>query len=310
MKFKKLLLPFLAFIFFSIASCSSDSENLQKIITDPATENLSSIEYPYAGANVLSNSFHTKKYEYDNMKRINKFNIGGDIYDVTYVSSDMIEINLIDDLMTGVKAYSKRRLKLKNGNVTNIVDKRFFIRESTSEVFGSQIDSTAFTYSDSYLSKIDNYLSDDNGKTFKLQDKFDFQVTGGNITQVKKTDSFTKNVFIWNYKYDTNSHINFGDMMLETPFFLAERGRIGIFLNDMLGKKSTNNITSIEYDYSGVLSYYNDYSYYKNITLKRNLDKFGRLNEILMSGSVFMNLKDGTTITKTFSDAKLKLTYK
>lgn len=318
MKFKKLLLPFLPLIFFSIVSCSSDSEDPQPISKDPEviapiTEKISSIKYSYNEVQVLPYNFNEEKYEYDNLKRINKINVEGWIYNVTYVSSDIIKISLIEDSVIGYKDYSEKTLKLKNGDVTTIVDRRYFRDESTNELSDLKIDSTTFTYSDRYLSKIQNYLSKNHGKSYTLENQLDFQVTDGNITEVKRVNTSIGNISVAKYKYDTNAYINLGDINYETPFFFAKSAGVGIFLHDKLGKKSKNNIVEIEFDHHEDLVYFIGYTYFKNISIKRNFDKLGALSEILMSGTTYMHSKKGattTTTTKTFSDAKMSLIYK
>lgn len=317
MKFKKLLLSFLPLIFFSIVSCSSDSENPQPTIKDPevidpATKKISTVKYSYDGVHPLPYILNEVKHEYDNLNRISKINLDGWIYSVTYVSSDIIKVNLIEDPVAGYKNYSEKTLKLKNGDVTTIIERSSSLNESTNETFGVKIDSVAFAYSDRYLSKIQNYSSKDNGKSYTLASQFDFQVTDGNITQVKRAGISIGNISITKYKYDTSAYVNFGDINFETPIFCTS-GAFATFFNDKLGKKSKNNITDIEFENNEDVVYFIGYTYFKNISIKRNFDKSGELNEILMSGTTYRYSKNGpttTTSTKTFSDAKLSLIYK
>ncbi|MFH6989207.1 hypothetical protein ACHRVW_15815 [Flavobacterium collinsii] len=317
MKFKKLLLLFLPLIFFSIVSCSSDSENPEPTIKDPevidpVTKKVSTVKYSYDGGHPLQYILTEVKHEYDNLNRISKISVGGWIYSVTYVSADIIKINLIEDASAGYKEYSEKTVKLKNGDVTTIIERSSYVNESTNEASGLKIDSTNYAYSDRYLSKIQYYSSKDNGKSYSLGGQIDFQVTDGNITQVKRTNISIGNVCITKYKYDNSAYVNFGDINFETPIFCAS-GVFATFFYDKLGKKSKNNIVDIEFDNNEDIVYMFGYTYFKNISIKRNLDKSGELNEILMSGTTYRYSKNGPTITtstKTFSDAKVNLIYK
>ncbi|GIQ60037.1 hypothetical protein Flavo103_31730 [Flavobacterium collinsii] len=317
MKFKKLLLLFLPLIFFSIVSCSSDSENPQPTtkdpeVIDPVTKKISTAKYSYDGGHPLPYILNEVKHEFDNLNRISKISVDGWIYGVTYVSSDIIKINLIEDPVAGYKNYSEKTLKLKNGDVTTIIERSSSLNESTNEAFGAKIDSVTFAYSDRYLSKIQYYSSKDNGKSYTLGGQFDFQVTDGNITQLKRTNISIGNVNIMKYKYDNSTYINFGDINFESPIFCVS-GAFATFFHDKLGKKSKNNIVDIEFDNNEDIVYMIGYTYFKNISIKRNFDKSGELNEILMSGTTYRYSKNGpttTTTTKTFSDAKVNLIYK
>lgn len=309
MRSEKLLLFLLPFIFFTITSCSSDSGDsptkptpVQPEVINPANQKLVSIVYPRSMD--IGYSRDPQTYEYDDLKRVNKISFSGWVYGVTYVNDNLIEIDMLDDPIAGFKQNSKRSLHLQNGDITLMVNSSFDVVEATKEVRSSSKDSVLFKYTNNYLSRLEYYGSSNNGKNYRLNRQVDYKIENGNVTQMKET-GYSGEVVEVNYTYDNSPYINMGDMIYETPFFYAFNYGMDIVVKDRIGKKSTNNVIKIDNIYKNYLP---QPTAFNSITLKRNLDEFGRLAEILMSGTTITEVN--STNFKKFTDVKMSFIYK
>lgn len=309
MRFSKL--PFILFssICITITSCSSDEDSasdtlpVQPEVVNPANEKLVSVVYPFS--NNIPYMMDKQTFEYDNLNRISKIKFTGFVYGVTYVNPDLIEINLLEDPIEGRKMVSKKTISLKDGNVTLIVDKKFDLIEATNESKNAETDSTLFSYSNKYLSKVQFYGKSVNwGNSYSLDKQFDFIEVNGNITQAKETSEYSGITEV-NYSYDSNPYVNMGDMVYETPLYFGSVEGLHVFFKDKLGKKNVNNIAKVDFSYE---KRSNQFLGYRTIFFTRNLDKNGRLSEILLSGTLTKSV-DGTP-SSSFNNEKMSFIYK
>jgi hypothetical protein len=304
------LLPFLLlFIFFTITSCSSDDNvsstkpnPVQPEVINPASQKLISIDYPYSPDIVYSKDDQT--YEYDDLKRVNKISYSGWVYGVTYLNENLVEINMLNDPFAGRRENSKQLLHLQNGNITLMVKSSFDVIELTNEVRNSQKDSVVFKYTNNYLSGLEEYQSRNNGKNYSLNRQVDYKIENANIIQMKET-GYSGEVVEVNYTYDNSPYIDMSDMIYETPFFYATKASKSIVTKDRIGKKSANNIIKIDFKYKNYLPHRKAFN---SIVLKTNLDKFGRLAEVLMSGTTKTEVN--STNFENFTDVKTSFIYK
>lgn len=309
MRSEKLLLFLLPIIFFTITSCSSDSEDSptkpepeKPEVINPANQKLVSIVYPQSMD--IGYSKDPQTYEYDDLKRVNKVSFTGWVYGVTYVNENLIEVEMLDDPIAGLKQHSKRSFHLQNGNVALVVNSSYDIVESTKEVRAGTKDSILYKYTNNYLSRVEHYGSNNNGINYRLNRQVDFKIENGNVTQTKET-GYAGEVVEVNYTYDSNAYINMGDMIYETPLSYVNNFGMDIVVKDRLGKKSTNNIIKIDNIYKAYLPQPTSFN---SITLKRNVDEFGRISEILMSGTTLTVLNSNNF--KNFNDVKMSFIYK
>ncbi|WP_202703281.1 hypothetical protein [Flavobacterium sp. UGB4466] len=301
MKFQKLPLLPLALMVLSLYSCTSEDSPTSGEITDPAVINpaeqkLVSIAYP--SSNNLAYMMDKQEFKYDNSKRIN---VIGSYLSVSYVGDDLIETKTLGDNVSNADIENKTSIVLKNKNVTSIISNTVFKR-TTGETYSIERDSTVYSYANEYISKILSYHKksvDGDGK-YRLQRQLDFQVTAGNITQVKTAEY--GEVVVSNYTYDSTPNILMGDIAYETPLSLI-RG-YNILLHDKLGKRNVNNVVSME----NVFKETPFQKSYKTVNYRRNVDKYGRISEIVISGSCVTSNPFNTATN--FTDEKVIFEYK
>jgi hypothetical protein len=144
------LLPVVFFLITSF-SCSSDDEIA---IEEPLVNfNIKSISYPQD-----TGSFMTDKatYEYNDSNKINKISYGGGtVYDVNYINTDLIELNLLEENVSGAEIEVKKNIYLNNNIVQNIVTNTEFIRPNYDEY---SRDSISYTYDNNYPSKVEYFV--------------------------------------------------------------------------------------------------------------------------------------------------------
>lgn len=301
MKLSKKLLFLIPFIFLTISSCSSDdsSPNPEPEVVNPANQKLVSISYP--SSMLLAYMRDGEQYGYDDSKRINKIISSSFSNGVIYVNDNLIEVDLLTENISNVDMAQKTSMYLKNNSIELSISNTISKRIDTGVIYRIDRDSTVYTYENEYISKVMLYhktLIQGDGK-YRLEKQIESKVTNGNITQLKRT-AFGE-VIITNYTYDTNPNISMGEFAYETPFFLI--GGSNVIWKDKLGKKNTNNIIAIENEYTEIPFQKS----YKKINLKRNLDKYGRLSEILMSGSSITSNPNNTSTD--FTDEKVIFKY-
>ncbi|TCN59395.1 hypothetical protein D0809_05745 [Flavobacterium circumlabens] len=277
MKFQKLSLLPLDLMVFSLYSCSSDdsSESDQEVvIVTPAEEKLVSVSNP-SGSN-MAYMQDKQEFKYDDQKRVN---LVGYYFSISYVNDELIETKTLGDDVSNADIETKSSITLKNKNITSIISNTVYKR-TTGETYSIERDSTVYSYENEYISKIVHYQKRSitgDGK-YRLERKMDFQVTNGNITQVKTNDPYN-GIVVTNYTYDNTPNILMGDFAYETPLSLV-RG-YNILMHDKLGKRSANNIVTME----NVFTETPFQICYEKISYKRVLDKSGRIKEILLSGN-------------------------
>ncbi|WP_264529660.1 hypothetical protein [Flavobacterium sp. N502540] len=301
MKFQKLPLLPLALIVLSLYSCTSEDSPTSGEITDPvvinpAEQKLVSIAYP--SSSNLAYMMDKQEFKYDNSKRIN---IIGSYLSVSYVGDDLIETKTLGDNVSNADIENKTSIVLKNKNVATIISNTVFKR-TTGETYSIERDSTVYSYANEYISKILSYhkkFVDGDGK-YRLQRQLDFQVTAGNITQVKVAEY--GEIVVSNYTYDSTPNILMGDIAYETPLSLI-RGH-NILLHDKLGKRNVNNVVSME----NVFKETPFQKSYKTVNYRRNVDKYGRISEIVLSGSCVTSNPLNTATN--FTDEKVIFEYK
>jgi len=306
MKFKKLLflLPVFSVI---ITSCSSDDPSPEPVVEPPVVvapvpQKLVSYEYPYHENMGLFRDKET--YEYDNANRITKVSFGGAAFGITYVSADLIEVNQLEDALTGYKVNAKTSIYLKEGNVQLIVTKEITVYETKEEIFSTSTDSTVFTYNNKFISKSETYQKNNFFPVFRIIRQADFVEQNGNITKTTAKILYPETTYNIDYTYDTDAYVTGSDYTFETPMLYSYIFMYSI-LHDKMGKKSANNIVKIDHSYPEIRPSSRSF---KTMTLKRNLDTEKRLKEIVISGTVF----DGVTGDKTleYKDAKGIFTFK
>lgn len=301
MKFPKLLF-LIPLIFLTISSCSSDdsSQDNEPEVVNPTSQKLISVVYP--SSQLMAYSMPREEYRYDNLKRINSILSPGYLNGVTYVNDNLIEADLLMENVSNFDIEQKVSMHLKNNIIEFSITNKIFRLTDTKAIYRVDRDSTVYTYENEYVSRVMIYhktLIQGDGK-YRLENQIDSKVTNGNITELKRIE-FGK-VIITNYTYDTNPSISMGDLAYDTPLFLMG-GLFNIILKDRLGKKSANNIIAIENTYEEIPF---DKSY-KKINFKRNLDKYGRLSEILMSGSAITS--NVNNVSTDFTDEKVIFKY-
>lgn len=298
MKFQKItIFPFALIILLATACSSEDSpKDEQEQEINPANQKLVSITYPTSSNLAYMND--KQEYQYDDLSRIK---LNGAV-EIKYVSDDLIETNLLEDNMSNVDLEAKTFIKLKEKNIVSFIGNRVF-KKLTGEVTSIDRDSTVISYENGYLFKLVTYFkSITTGSTGKyyLQKQIDFTITNGNITQTKTTEY--GDVVVTNYTYDSSPYIPMGDFGYETP--LHKVGLIKPLFYNKLGKSSANNIIKIE----NVFTKTPFQKSYKTISFKRNFDKYGRISEILLSGSCVTSNPDN--VATDFTDEKVLFEYK
>jgi len=298
MKFQKFTVLSFVLMVFSITSCSSEDSPAQEQEQEinPANQKLTSITFPSSFN--LAYMMDKQELKYDDLKRLS---LNG-VVEIKYVNDELIETNLLEENISNIDLEAKTYIKLKDKNIVSVISNRIF-KKLTGEVYSIERDSTAFTYENEYLSKVVTYFkqSGDYGEgKYRLEKQLDFQVTNGNITQIK-TSQYGDS-YITNYTYDSSPNIPMNDFGYETP--LHKIGIDRVLVHDKIGKKNANNIVSIE-------NVFNEVPFqrsYKTINFKRNLDKFGRITEILLSGTCVTS--NPNSVASNFTDEKLIFEYK
>lgn len=272
------------------------------MVVAPVPQKLVSYDYPYHENIGIRRDKET--YEYDSNNKIVKVTEGGYAYGITYVSADLIEINQLEDNLTGYKVNSKRLVHLKDGYVESIVNTEIIVSETKDEVFSASSDSTVFTYKNKYISKSETYRKNKYYPVYQITQQADFEEQNGNITKATIKTLYPETTYSINYTYDTEPYVNGSDYTYETPMLYSYYTLYSI-LHDKMGKKTTNNIVKLDHVYTDFKPYSMSF---KTMTLKRNLDTEKRLKEIVISGTVF----DGVTGDKTleYKDAKGTFTFK
>lgn len=253
-----------------------------------------SITYPYDSDNNLAYYQDKKIYTYDNEK-VSKISYGGTIYDVKYIDSNLIELNLLQENVSNANEKEKKSIYLINNNVQYIL-----IDKTTT--FSNRIDrskdSISYSYSNNFPVKIEYYHKTPNLTPYNLSKKIEYTISNGNIITSKTIENQTTE--IRNYTYDNNSHVKYGELAYETPLNL---GIEYILIHDKTGNENLNNITSVT---QTIESTYNSFMYFKTINYTRKIDLNNRLQEISMTGTTFVT---STSTNKNFSDQKIKLEY-
>lgn len=298
MKFKIFSLLSLTIVLLSLSACSSEDspESNEPETIDPAAQNLVSITFP-TSANMAYMS-DKQEFKYDDKKRINLI---GSYYSITYVNDDLIETKNLGDDISNADLENKTSITLKNKNISLVISNTVF-RRTTGEVYSIERDSTVYSYDNEYISKIVRYhkMSIDGDGKYYLDKQIDFTVTDGNITQVKTLEY--GDVVVSNYIYDSEPNIFLGDMAYETPVFKVDGYQI--ITQDKLGKRNKNNVISME----NVFPETPFQKSYKTVNFKRNLDKFGRISEIIISGSCVTS--NPLNFATDFTNEKIIFEYK
>lgn len=303
MQLKKLPLLSFALMLLSLSACSSDDSPEPPKVIDPVVEpvvvplKLVSITYP-KGTN-MAYMQDKLEFKYDDQKRVNLI---GYYLSVSYISDELIETKTLGDDISNEDVEEKSSITLKNKKITSVITNTVS-KKTTGEVNSIQRDSTVYSYENEYIAKIVNYQKryiTGDGK-YRLAKQMDFQVTNGNITQVKTT--VDEEVVVTNYTYDANPNIVMGDFAYETPLSLIPG--YDILTYDKLGKTSVNNIVTMENVFTEVPLRIS----YQKISFKRVLDKSGRISEILLSGNSISSNPAYYPLTN-FTDEKVIFEYK
>ncbi|MFH6935374.1 hypothetical protein [Flavobacterium sp. FlaQc-30] len=288
----------LTIILLNLSACSSEDspKSDQPETIDPAAQNLVSITFPTSSN--MAYMTDKQEFKYDDKRRINLI---GNYYAITYVNDDLIETKNLGDNVSNANIENKTSIILKNKNISLVISNTVFKR-TTGEVYSIERDSTVYTYDNEYIAKIVKYhkMSVDGDGKYRLDKQLDFIVTDGNITQVKTLEY--GDVVVSNYKYDSEPNILLGDIAYETPLFKVDGYEI--LTHNKLGKRNKNNVISME----NVFTETPFQKSYKTVNFKRNLDKSGRISEIIISGScVTSNPLNSAT---NFVDEKVIFEYK
>ena len=306
MKFPKLLF-FLPLLSLVITSCSSDDSNSDPVVVEPPVIDLSnqklvSFSYPYD--KYIGIRRDDESYEYDNANKIVKVKEGGYVYGITYVNPDLIEVNQLEDNVTGLKINAKTSIHLKAGSVESIVKNEIIVYDDKDEIFSATSDSTVYMYKNEYLSNVKSYNKNKYYPSYRLVNQVDFEEHNGNITKAVTKSFLSEISYAINYTYDADAYVKGSDYTYETPLFYSYYTLYSI-LHDKFGKKSSNNIIKIDHEYTNLAPYPRSF---KTMTLKRTLDTEKRLKEIIVSGTTFDDLKNYVGLD--FKDAKATFTYK
>ena len=298
MKFQKFSLLSLTLILLFLSACSSEDSPKpdQPETIDPATQKLVSITFPTSSN--MAYMADKQEFKYDDKNRINLI---GSYYSITYVNDDLIETRNLGDNVSNADLENKTSIILKNKNISSIISNTIF-RRTTGEIYSIERDSSVYTYDNEYIAKIVKYhkMSIDGDGQYRLDKQVDFTVTDGNITQIK-TLEYGEEV-VSNYTYDSSPNIFMGDIAYETP--VSKVDGYEILTHDKLGKRNKNNVISVE----NVFIETPFQKSYKTVNFKRNLDKSGRISEIILSGScVTSNPLNSAT---NFTDEKVIFEYK
>ncbi|WP_456315682.1 hypothetical protein [Pseudomonas shirazensis] len=298
MRFQKFSLLSFSLILSFLSACSSEDspESNEPETIDSATQKLVSITFPTSDN--MAYMSDKQFFKYDDKNRIN---VIGNYYGLTYVSDDLIETKSLGDNISNADIENKTSIILKNKNISSIISNTIF-KKTTGEVYSIERDSSVYIYDNDYITKIVKYhkMSIDGDGKYRLDKQVDFKVTDGNITQVKTLEY--GEVVVSNYTYDATPNIFMGDIAYETPLFKVEGYQI--FTHDKLGKRSKNNIISVE----NVFTETPFQKSYKIVNFKRNLDSFGRISEIIISGSCVTS--NPLNFATDFTNEKVIFEYK
>ncbi len=291
------LLPIVFFLITSF-SCSSDDEI---VIEEPLINlNIKSISYPQD-----TGSFMTDKttYEYDESNKINKisFGGGGTVYEVNYINTNLIELNLLEENISGAEIEVKKSIYLNNNIVQNIVTNTEFITPNSNEY---SRDSISYTYDNNYPSKIEYYVKVSNTNpitnNYQLIKKTQFTVNNGNIIKAITTENQVVKESI--YTYDNQPHLEFGEFTYEMPLNSSFEY---ILIHDKLNLRNSNNIIALANSFETPFEFTPEY---ETINYTRILDSDNRLSEIVISGSTIAT-HPGWPSSSTFSNKKGTFTY-
>jgi hypothetical protein len=305
MKFPKLLF-FLPLMSVVITSCSSDDPISDPVVAPPVIDlaNQKLISFSYPGDLYIGIRRDDESYEYDSTNKIVKVKEGGYVYGITYVSQDLIEVNLLEDNVSDFKVNSKRLIHLKAGSVESIVHNEIFVPETKNGISSFRSDSTVYTYKNQYISKVESYSKSKYYPTYELHQQVDFEEQNGNITKAVIKSVVAGTSYTINYTYDSDTYVKGSDYTYETPLLYSYFTLFSV-LHDKFGKKSTNNIVKIDHEYTDSKPYHRSF---KTMTLKRTLDSEKRLKEIVVSGTTFDDLNNYVGLN--FKEAKGIFTYK
>lgn len=305
MKFPKLLffLPLLSLI---ITSCSSDDSNTDPVVIEPPVIDLTNqklVSFSYPNDPYIGIIRDKESYEYDSTNKIVKVKEGGYVYGVTYVNPDLIEVNQLEDNLTGLKVNAKTSIHLKAGSVESIVHNEIIVYDDKDQIFSAASDSTVYMYKNEYLSNVKSYSKNKYYPSYRLVNQVDFEEHNGNITKAVTKLVLADISYTINYTYDSDAYVKGSDYTYETPLLYSYYTLYSV-LHDKFGKKSSNNIIKIDHEYTNSAPYPRSF---KTMTLKRTLDTEKRLKEIIVSGTTFDDLKNYVGLD--FKDAKATFTY-
>lgn len=305
---KKTLLLLISTI--TLFSCSKDSPpNVADTNIDPNSENLFSIRYPYSQD--LPYNRDPYKFEYDNSKRIVKYSISNSstpyTIGITYVNPNLIETNLLEDGISNFDITAKSLYTLQNNKIQYAVTKTIRKNVGSQLIYDTTIDSTLFSYDNNNIVKVETYSigrdSPDRPGYF-LQYKIDYQLSNGNITKTIFTNgpySSSRLNYTSNFTYDNQPYIPFGEFAYETPISNFVNY---ILLDKFTGNKTVNNIVKVVKSYPiGFLE-----KSFETINYTREVDQFGRLKNIFMSGNIINSGSNQNN--SSFTNQKIEFIYK
>lgn len=306
MKIPKLLfiLPLISLV---LTSCSSDGSTSDSDVVkpgvdiNPANQKLVSFSFPYDP--YIGIRRDDEFYGYDNTNKIVKVKEGGFVSEVIYKSPDLIEVNQLEDNITGIKINSKIAIHLKSGSIVSIVHNQISVDEIKNDIFSTSSDSSVYAYRNQYISKIKTYRKNDYNPTYRLDEQVDFEEQNGNVTKAVVQSILGGTSYTINYTYDSVAYVNGSDYTYETPLFYCYNTLASI-LHDKYGKKSVNNIVKMDFEYTNSKPYPRSF---KTMSLKRTLDTANRLKEIVVSGTTFDDLNNYVGLN--FKDAKATFIY-
>ncbi len=198
----------------------------------------------------------------------------------------------------------KYSLILNNSLIESVVKKLVYKKRYSLEVYQTSADSVLIKYANGFISNIKKYKKNwnissfNNNNDYKLSEELDYEITDNNITKViRKKQLLT---IISKYTYDDEPYVNMGEFKAENPYTLYHN----ILTYDKLGNKNANNIIKVENEFIGVPFG----KYFKYINFERNLDEFGRIKKILMTGESISENPNNTT-EMSFTNEEYTFTY-
>ena len=305
MKPSKFLIVTVFLISILNTSCSSD-DNLKQPIdslieqpVNPSSQNLFSISSPRGQD--MAYSGDTQEFEYDNLKRITKISFGGIVFGVIYANENLIETNLLQENISNVNLTLKSLYYIQDNKIQYIL-KNAISRSVDTNIFqDKERDSIQFTYVNNYISKIEEYSKFTrtvNFPAYKLEDKTEFEITNGNITRTQRTN-LNIGIITSTFTYDDKPYIPMSEFAYETPYYLNN-----ILIEKYIGSKSKNNVIRVVNVYPQIAA---SQKYFEVVNYSRELDQFGRLQYINLSGNT---ITTNPFINSSFSNKKTVFTYK